>query len=395
MKSKFKTLLGAILSLILVLTSVGFSFAENEVKPITKYHLDIGVISVINIYGKWDMGREYGKNLIVNPKLSFNKDVKVKRVLPIEQAESEGILWGKLTSHNIVSSLEGQDTKEKYENNFKPSSSASITNVKVTKAEGKTVAYSMNVLLKEKEKVVDMMKLYTDEYKSNGEEFAKEIYRFWGGEAGLKAENATMYNTVQNIRNGKVPKGEFYLIFAPMIIEYEDAEDKPEDESEDDGVPLAPPTVTVDGVSKCADKITWTETQSHKYKSGKTSKTCNHTYKYEATLVSVGSLKSEKQNGGATLLKSGYGFSVVLNNSITVKQTANSGSCGQSKTKAYTATVKVPNAAEVRTNWTVKNEKLRTTQGKIVALEKSSESGLKSSFITAQNKVSHHKNRQI
>ncbi len=395
MKSKFKTLLGAILSLILVLTSVGFSFAENEVKPITKYHLDIGVISVINMDGKWDQGRVYGKNLIVNPKLSFNKDVKVKRVLPIEQAESEGILWGKLTSHNIVSSLEGQDTKEKYENNFEPSSSASITNVKVTKAEGKTVAYSMNVLLKEKEKAVDMMVLYEEDCKKNGEEFAKKAYRFWGGEAGLKAENATMYNTVQNIRNGKIPEGQFYLIFVPMLIEYEEkAEDVPE-VPEEDGVPLAPPTVTVDGVSKCADKITWTETQSHKYKSGKTSKTCNHTYKYEATLVSVGSLKSEKQNGGATLLKSGYGFSVVLNNSISVKQISNNGACGESKTKAYTANVRVPKSAEVRTSWIVKNTKLNTVQGKTIALEKASEEALKSSFITAKNSVRHEKNRQI
>ena len=399
MKSKFKTLLGTVLSLILVLTSIGFSFAEDEVKaPEKKYHLDIGVVSVIYQNGKWDMGRVYGQTLKVNPKLSFNEDVKVTRILTLDEAENEGILWNKLTSHNIVSTLKGEDTKRKYEWNFDPSASASITNAKMIKAEGKNISYSVDVLLKEKDKVVNMMELYEHDCKKNGEKFASEVYKYWGGEEGLKAENMTMYNTVQSIRKGKVPSGIFYLIFVPTIIEYEVAAPDEKDE-----INIVPEEIE-NPYGSCSDKISWTETESHTYTVRKTrsdgssysvTRTCNHKYTYEAKLATMASLKSEKPNGGATLLKSGYGFSIILNNSITVKQISDSGSCGKSRTKAYKQTVRPPALAEVRTNWTVKNAKLNQVQPKTVALEKSSEEGLKSSFITAQNPVSHHKNRQI
>ena len=318
MKSKFKTLIGAVLSLILVFTSIGFSFAEDEAKvPEKKYHLDIGVVSVIYQNGKWDMGRVYGQTLKVNPKLSFNEDVKVTRILTLDEAEKEGILWNKLTSHNIVSTLKGEDTKGKYEWNFDPSASASITNAKMIKAEGKNISYSVDVLLKEKDKVVNMMELYEHDCKKNGEEFASKVYKYWGGEEGLKAENMTMYNTVQSIRKGKVPSGIFYLIFVPTIIEYEAAVPDEKDE-----INIVPEEIE-NPYGSCSDKITWTETESHTYTVRKTrsdgssysvTRTCNHKYTYEAKLATMASLKSEKPNGGATLLKSGYGFSIILNN---------------------------------------------------------------------------------
>ena len=107
------------------------------------------------------------------------------------------------------------------------------------------------------------------------------------------------------------------MIFLPTIIEYEAAAPDEKDE-----INIVPEEIE-NPYGSCSDKITWTETESHTYTVRKTrsdgssysvTRTCNHKYTYEAKLATMASLKSERPNGGATLLKSGYGFSIILNN---------------------------------------------------------------------------------
>jgi hypothetical protein len=84
-----------------------------------------------------------------------------------------------------------------------------------------------------------------------------------------------------------------------------------------------------------------------------------------------------------------------MNSVVTVKQVNDNGSCGDHKTKAYSKTVTPPTAAEVRTDWTVKNPEKKVTQGTTIPLVKGSGSGLTVNFVTKPNPVSNYNKPQI
>ncbi|QIB69754.1 hypothetical protein Ami103574_10665 [Aminipila butyrica] len=275
-----------------------------------------------------------------------------------------------------------------------------------------------------------------ESYKLDEKSFIQEVYKFWGGQEGLKATNPSMYQMMVNMEQGKANlNDEYYLVFIPTVIEYEAlktcdvcGQDRLSDQVADTHCtasscphfgtpqcgcytdPVAQVTPPADTTGSCTDVIKWSEVQSHSYKcsgcktktssSGKKTKycpghTCNHVYTYQSKLSSSGTLTAAKPNGNSTTFKSGYGFSVNVNNSIATSQIGNSGACGKSLSKANIKKPVPPSAAEVRTNWTVKLKDSKYTQPKNVALFKGAVTGTTSKFVTAANQLSNYKNAQI
>ncbi len=224
-------------------------------------------------------------------------------------------------------------------------------------------------------------------YERDVKGFVDEVFKFWGGEQGLYKENRSLYTLIKNMSEMEDVNEDdkFYLVFLPTVIEYEEAgpiEDP------------APPILVPDTSGSCKDRITWSETKSHTYTTGSgentVTHTCYHHYYYEATLTSTAKLTADKPNGAPLAFKSGYGFSVTMNNTVSVRQFDDNGSCGDHKNKPYTKTITAPTDAEVRTNWKVPNTLNNKTQPSTVALRRSSGSSLASSFVTAPNPVSNY-----
>lgn len=221
-------------------------------------------------------------------------------------------------------------------------------------------------------------------YERDVQGFVDEVFKFWGGEQGLYNENRDLYTLLKNMSEMEDVNEDdkYYLVFLPTVIEYE--ETGPVEDP-------APPIIVPDTSGSCKDKITWSETKPHTYTTGDgVIHTCYHRYYYEATLTSTAKLTADKPNGAPLAFKSGYGFSVTLNNTITVRQIADNGSCGDHKNKKHEKTVTAPTSAEVRTNWKVQNSLNKKTQPQVVALQRSSGSSLVSSFVTAPNPVSNY-----
>lgn len=137
---------------------------------------------------------------------------------------------------------------------------------------------------------------------------------------------------------------------------------------------------------------------------------CTHSASYEAKLTVGGTLNAVHPNGNSTTFKSGYGFTISANSTITVTKVKESctnprGACGGVELYDNTnhgATISAPNQGEVRTTatynqkgWVVKNEDIKRlfkksnyTQPRVIALEKVNAGSLSSSFKTAYNKAS-------
>lgn len=152
--------------------------------------------------------------------------------------------------------------------------------------------------------------------------------------------------------------------------------------------PTAPPDT-----KGCSSVIQWSETKSHTWfcggclmGGGCPGHTCNHVYTYQTALKSTAALSP-------STLKSGYGFEVTVNNSIKSGQLSNQGVCGKSLTKPYANVPKPPEAAEVWTNWTVRNQ--LGTQFRTIQLEKSSSTNNTSKFQCKKNRISEKKERKI
>lgn len=142
------------------------------------------------------------------------------------------------------------------------------------------------------------------------------------------------------------------------------------------------PTVTVRPSGVCDGEITWTETDSHRVYIGTDSRTgrkkyrtCSHTFKYKTTLSANAVINP-------TTFKSGYGFEVTVNYSISTVLVSNSGGCSSwGGTRTPAATVSAPTKATVYLPWTVTNN--FGTQGDAVTMEKSG-----NSFILPRSRIS-------
>lgn len=261
-----------------------------------------------------------------------------------------------------------------------------------------------------------------DSYIQEFENYKNRVYSYWGGKTSLESYDPKLAAALSNVweNAGTEDKLKFDLVFVPIVIEYkllnkvcEKCGECNLDMTVSDKVCTAksckdfgttscgcfePPAAS----SSCSDKITFMESKSHTYYCGgcRTDEdgntycpghSCTHWYTYEATLSTTGVLTAAKPNGNSTTFKSGYGFSVDLQNSITTRQIGNSGKCGRSLSKVNSEKPSYPESAEVRTNWTVSYYDVKAVQGRIIALENAG--GGK--FITAKNPVSHYENRLI
>ncbi len=146
--------------------------------------------------------------------------------------------------------------------------------------------------------------------------------------------------------------------------------------------PNPTPTVTIKPSGVCNGVIEWTETDSHSVCVGTNSRTgkkiyrtCTHTFKYRTTLTANAVIEP-------STFKSGYGFDVKVNYSISTVIVSNSGGCtswGSSRNPS--ATVSAPTKATVYLPWTVTNN--FGTQGDSVSMEKSG-----NSFILPKSRIS-------
>ncbi|WP_324823112.1 hypothetical protein [Sinanaerobacter sp. ZZT-01] len=152
--------------------------------------------------------------------------------------------------------------------------------------------------------------------------------------------------------------------------------------------PTAPPDT-----QGCSSVIKWSETKAHTYYcsgclmgGGCPGHTCRHVYTYQTALKTNAIVSPDE-------LKSGYGFEVIVNNSISTGQISNKGVCGKSRTKVNEKKPIPPAAAEVKTGWFVKNR--LGTQFKTIQLKKSSSTATTSKFTCAKNRISEIKERKI
>jgi hypothetical protein len=435
-----------------------------ETTPKLKYHLDMGVYVVAYVGGKWTNNISYGSTQPYTANLSFNNDIKVKRVMTLTQAKNEGIdVWNKEVCSNNLPLNQYKTAEDSYKYTYSNWVSPTITDFKIASGNGNKIKYTFNTLLQSKNIAgFDLIKVYESKrepvqivesvvvknnslletikdleaekaelwpivsrisnsgaseaekqafkryqtiskqllalyakptettkeriitsYKRDVQGFIDSVFIFWGGEQGLYNENRSLYTLLKNMSAMKDvnTNDKYYLVFLPTVIEYEETapvEDTP------------PPVLIPDTTGSCKGTIQWSETKSHTYTTGsgehKVTHTCNHRYYYEAKLTSTGTLTADKPNGNSTTFKSGYGFKVTMNNTVSVKQINDNGSCGSHKTKSNSKTVTPPSAAEVRTNWTVINKEKKTKQNTVIKLS-SSGSG---SFVTAANPVSNY-----
>ena len=138
-------------------------------------------------------------------------------------------------------------------------------------------------------------------------------------------------------------------------------------ESSDDEK-LPDPTVTIKPNGICNGIIEWTETDSHRVPNGYTStgkrkyKTCTHSFDYKAVLSADALI-------APNTLKSGYGFEVEVNCSLSSSLVANRGGCASWGTnRRALMSVKDPTKATVYIPWDMKNR--LGTQSKTIAMEK-------------------------
>jgi hypothetical protein len=150
------------------------------------------------------------------------------------------------------------------------------------------------------------------------------------------------------------------------------------------------------GSASCSDIITWNETDSHivyydewcdsceEYHTY--SYTCHHTFTYETRLTTSHDVTPRT-------LKSGYGFAVNLNNSISTRLLSNSGCSSWGRNRANTLIPAPPDRAQVSLGWTVTNR--RGTQPATVDLNRISNTATTSRFEPRPNAISEIGSRLI
>ncbi len=159
--------------------------------------------------------------------------------------------------------------------------------------------------------------------------------------------------------------------------------------SGDGDIQLPDPIINVRPDGECIGVIEWTETDSHKVEDGyysngrKKYRVCTHTFKYKAVLDATSTIEPET-------LKSGYGFGVNVDCSLSSELVSNSGGCTSwGANRSSTSVVENPTRATVYIPWTMTNK--LGTQDTAVSME--ANGTLK--FILPRSNISHTGERKI
>lgn len=180
------------------------------------YHLDMGVQIAYNSGCDWGSNYIYGSStpLSVNTTITFNNDVEVLDVYPLNSAKGNSFDFrGETCSHNVPRGL--GEASWAYEYFYQ-----SYTSILMTEgnhhSNGKRVSFTYTA------------QLYTAEplevvsYGKNGND--QEIYRLFGGKSALEADQPEIAEAIDTAltagRNGTAGTNKLYLIFCPNVIEY-------------------------------------------------------------------------------------------------------------------------------------------------------------------------------
>ena len=375
-------ILSAALVIAMLAATVAFApakaaYGAEDTQDVKKYHLDIGFQQAWYIEGKWESDSvntyEPGKEITVTSTIDLGREIKSAKLLTVEQADFPFYV-DSTHSMNYTDYLKG---KTSYTDNYSKFVSTKITPVSVV-PDGTKVTITYNAVLNSTEPFDLVNKL---NFRKN----ESYLYGLLGGKSAVQTYQLAIYDRFEDAYNNGFPAGtEAFMYFTPTVIEYVEEEEVIPEEA-----PQAVPPADSTG---CSTTIKWSEVKSHTYTVGsgenKVTRTCNHVYTYQSTLTSTATITP-------STLKSGYGFAVVVENTITTKQIGNAGACGKSLSKANSKIPVPPQRAEVRTGWTVKNPELKTTQTNITSLSKIAQTSTTSKFECAPSKVSHYKEKKI
>jgi len=330
---------------------------------------------------------------MINTSATLEKGAKNVKIYPYDMDE-----------HNPGKATEGAREKSTYDNAYMPYA-ASELNLKLKTepdAQGK-ITYSYQFRLKSGE-IYDV----ASKLRKKGEQEVRSLLGYVSPEIE-KFLSYARNNTLSDDMQGQ-------LYFMPYIIEWDVTKcsvcgkcalhdgTKCSAETCDNGgtkecgcyrppfVEPQQPTAPAD-TQGCSSVIQWSEVKSHTYYCGGClmgggcpGHTCKHVYTYQTALKSNAVVSPDK-------LKSGYGFGVTVNNSISTGQISNKGVCGKNLKKVNSKVPIPPAATEVRTGWLVKNR--LGTQFKTIQLDKSSSTATTSKFTCAKNRISEIKERKI
>ncbi|WP_324825146.1 hypothetical protein [Sinanaerobacter sp. ZZT-01] len=357
-----------LLSLLMLGMSVIPVFAAEEIKTEKKVRF---VTSVIFIWRsktqEWDPAAP--KDLYtMNTSATLEKGAKNVKIYPYD-----------MDKHDPGKATDGAREKTMYDKAYMPYAASELSLKLKTNpdADGK-ITYSYQFRLQSGEIYDVAAKLKVGE-----EQEIRDLLGYVSPEIE-KFLSYARNNTLSDDMQGQ-------LYFMPYVIEW--------DEPVLEEVPEVPPFVEPEqptppaDTKGCSTVIQWSETKAHTYYCGGCligggcpGHTCRHVYTYQTTLTANATVSPNK-------LKSGYGFGVTVNNSISTKQISDKGVCGKSKTKVNEKKPVPPAAAEVKTGWSVKNR--LGTQFKIIQLEKSSSTAASSKFICRKNRISEIKECKI
>lgn len=379
-----------VLALLITVTMPTVNAAE-PTPTVKKYHLDMGFQQAWYLDSKWEGDSvntfEPRKEVTITSTIDLGKEIKAAKLLTVEQANFPFYL-DDTHSLNYTDYLKG---KGSYNDNYGDFVSKRITPVSAV-PNGTKVTITYKALLDSRVHfdLADKLKFRDNE---------NYVYGLLGGKSVVEKYQPEIFKRFESAFNNGLPEdAKAYLYFTPTVIEYEEE------------APVIPevPQVTppADTAGDCNSTIKWSEKQAHTYyhSPGCVKTTtgrycpghiCNHVYTYQTTLSTTATLKAVKPNGGATTFKSGYGFTVAVNNSISTKQISNGGACKQDLSKANEKKPVPPTGAEVRTSWNVVNKQKKYTQPKTVALAKTGGTATTSTFGCAANPVSNYNYKQI
>lgn len=146
-----------------------------------------------------------------------------------------------------------------------------------------------------------------------------------------------------------------------------------------------------DESKNCSNILKWNEIDSHivyytKPDGSRGSYICTHLFTYETKLTTTHNIDSK-------VLKSGYGFAVTLNNSISTRLVFNAGCSSWGAGRANTKIPVPPTKAEVRLPWKVTNT--LGTQSYTVYLNKITQKNTTSGFEPLPNPISEVRAKKI